>query len=86
MTFCEQTRPTWRSWILALGSAGVFVGAACLGDDLQNRQFLETLPRDRRASLAENLDRFDRLSGSEQNLIRRRDKTIDETDAGDQAR
>ena len=62
------------------------MGAACLGDELQNRQLLETLPRDRRASLAENLDRFDRLDAAERTAIRRLDKSIELSDPVEQDR
>ena len=75
-----------RTSLLILGSTALFVGAACLGDDLQNRQLLETLPRDRRESLAENLAEFDRLSSTEQAAIRRLDETIATTEPTDQAR
>ena len=70
-----------RRWTAVVGTAGLFVGAACLADDIQNRRFLETLPRDRRALLSENLDRFDRLSAAEQTAIRRLDKEIGEVAA-----
>lgn len=75
-----------RPWLTVVWSTGLFVGAACWGDDLQNRQLLETLPRDRRSSLAENLDRFDRLGGAEQAAIRRLDATIAATEPVEQAR
>jgi len=67
-----------RRLLTVLGTGGLFVGAACLADDIQNRRFLETLPRDRRALLSENLDRFNRLSSDEQTAIRRLDKEIAE--------
>ena len=69
-----------------IGSAGLFVGAVCLGDDLRNRQLLETLPRDRRTSLAETLERFDRLGSAEQTAVRRLDKTIEDSDPVERAR
>ena len=75
-----------RTWVTVLGSAVVFVGAVCLGDDIQSRELLETLPRDRRVSLAENLDRFDRLNPAEQTAIRRLDAAIGATDPVAQAR
>ena len=75
-----------RSILTLIGSAGLFVGAACLGDDRQNRELLETLPRDRRESLAANLAEFDRLGAAERTAIRRLDRTIAETEATEQAR
>ena len=75
-----------RTSLLVLGTAGLFVGVACLGDDLQNRQLLETLPRDRRESLADNLAEFDRLPSAEQTEIRRLDEAIGTLEPIDQAR
>ncbi len=86
MFFFDRLPARNRPWITTICSAGLFVGAVCLGDDLQNRQFLETLPRDRRATLADNLERFDRLSGAEQTAIRRLDKEIEKSEPEDQAR
>jgi len=86
MNGSERWSPSVRPGVIAVITAGLVVGAVCLGDDLQNRQLLENLPRDRRTTLAENLARFDRLSGAEQTAIRRLDKTIEETDPVEQAR
>ncbi len=86
MSFFERFKARNRPWATVIGSAALFVGAVCLGDDLQNRQFLETLPRDRRATLAENLDRFDRLNGAEQTAIRRFDKEIEKLEPEEQPR
>ena len=75
-----------RSWITIVGSVGLVVGAVCLGGEPENRQLLETLPSDRRASLAENLDDFDKLDFAEQTAIRRLDASIAATEPVEQAR
>ena len=75
-----------RAWSVVLWSSGLVIGAVCLGDDLQNRLLLETLPRNRRESLAANLAEFDRLGTVEQASIRRLDATIAATNPIEQAR
>ena len=75
-----------RLWTVILWSTGLIIGAVCLGDDLQNRLLLETLPRNRRETLAANLAQFDRLEPEEQASIRRLDATIASTDPIEQAR
>ena len=78
--------PARRRGIAALAAATLLLGAVCLADDEQNRRLLETLPRDRRASLAEDLARFDRLGGAERDAIRRLDKTLELAEPVEQAR
>ena len=75
-----------RFGMIVLWSSGLVIGAVCLGDDLQNRLLLETLPRNRRESLATNLAEFDRLGREEQGSIRRLDETIAATEPVEQAR
>ena len=86
MSIFARLSGRWHTCLLLAGSAASTISAACLGDELQNRQLLETLPRDRRASLADNLTRFDRLPAAEQTAIRRLDMTIEETTPIDQER
>lgn len=50
--------------------------AAVLADEPGNRQILESLPLDRRASLAEKLQRFDGMSSADRQAIRRLDAQI----------
>ena len=75
-----------RVRMVVLWSSGLVIGAVCLGNDLQNRSLLETLPRNRRESLAANLAEFDRLGREEQASIRRLDETIAATEPVEQAR
>lgn len=71
-------RKLCRQLALRCGStiAIVLVCAVSLGDEPENRQILESLPLDRRASLAEKLERFDGMTSADRQAIRRLDAQI----------
>jgi len=71
---------------LALLVALVAVGASGFTDEVENYKRLEAMPRERRADLAENLGRFDRLDPKEQAALRKLDVAISRKDPVDQAR
>lgn len=80
-----HSRRLARPWPVLLGSAALLVAAGA-ADEALNRRLLETLPLDRRASLAENLERFDRLDPAERAAIRRLDESIAASEPVDRSR
>ena len=76
-------RRTRRIFPLLLGLMAL---GAAPGDDLENLRQLQAMPRERRAALAENLERFDKLSPDEQAAIRRIDSGLVRKDPVERAR
>lgn len=60
--------------------------AAARGDDAENHGKLEAMPLERRAALAENLARFDRLDDRDRAAVRRLDRELARRDPIDEAR
>ncbi|WP_435005448.1 hypothetical protein P12x_003317 [Tundrisphaera lichenicola] len=71
---------------LLIAVVGFLMGASAWGDETENYQRLQSMPRERRAVLAENLDRFDKLDRAEQASIQKLDARLASMDPVDQAR
>ncbi len=71
---------------IAVVLAALVAGASGSSDEAENYKRLLAMPRERRISLAEDLDRFDRLDPKEQAAIRKLDAELVRKDPVDQAR
>ena len=65
---------------------GLVALGAAPGDDQDNLRQLQSMPRERRAALAENLERFDKLSPAEQAAILQIDAGLARKDPVERAR
>ena len=75
-----------RSSTLILLGLAVIAAPAPLADEPDRYLQLQAMPRERRVTLAENLERFDKLDPAEQAAIRKLDAEIARKDPVEQAR
>jgi len=71
---------------LAILVAMIAAGASGFDDETENYERLRAMPRERRANLVDNLERFDRLGPGEQAALRKLDQAIARKDPVDRAR
>jgi hypothetical protein len=74
------------STLILLGLAAIAAAPARLADETDRYRQLQAMPRERRLTLSENLERFDKLDPAEQAAIRKLDAEIARKDPVEQAR